>query len=366
MVRDNPSKSDRGLTWSTLCHTAATMIRFLSVTVLCWFVFACAPTPPAGEAESDHGAGGIIRLAPELDAIVPANYTIEKLDNGFEFIEGPVWVADPGYLLFSDVRSDVIYKWAPGAKAEPLLTAIYSGPPYEEGYLIGPNGLTVDGKGNLVIMEYGNRRVTRMPLAGGDRVVLADNFEGKRFNHPNDLVYHSSGALYFTDPPYGFQGQDGSPEKELDFNGVYRLDPDGELTLLTTELKRPNGIALSPDENTLYVANSREPKVWMAWDVQPDGSIANSRVFFDATDMEAAGVPDGMKIDTEGNLYCTGPGGVLIFTPEGKHIGTIQPVEHPANVAWGDADGKTLYMTARTGLYRIRLNIPGLLPVGVR
>ncbi len=342
------------------------MIRFLPLSVFCFLVFACSSTPPVEEVEPDHGAGVVIRHSPELDAIVPGDYTIEKLDDGFEFIEGPVWVKDPGYLLFSDVRGDAIYKWAPGAKSEPFLTPVYSGPPSEEPGLIGPNGLTIDGKGNLVILEYGNRRIARMPLAGGDRETLADKFEGKRFNHPNDLVYHSSGGLYFTDPPLGRAGEDKPPEQELDFAGVYRLDPDGELTLLTKELSSPNGIALSPDENTLYVANMRGPRGWMAWDVQPDGSIANSRVFFDTTDMEGTGVPDGMKIDSEGNLYCTGPGGVFIFTPEGKHLGTIQPDERPANVAWGEADGKTLYMTARTGLYRIRLNIQGLLPVGAR
>ena len=339
------------------------MIRFLPLSALCCLVFACAPTPPVEEVEPDHGAGSVIRLAPELDAIVPADYTIEKLDDGFVFIEGPVWVEDPGYLLFSDVRGDTIYKWAPGAKSEPFLTPVYTGPPPEEPRGIGPNGLTVDGEGNLIISEHGNRRIARMPLAGGDRETLADKFEGKRINSPNDLVYHSSGALYFTDPPYGLQGQDESPEKELDFNGVYRLDPAGELTLLTRELSRPNGIALSPDENTLYVANQGK---WMAYDVQPDGSVTNGRVFFDASDMEGPGGADGMKVDSAGNLYCTGPGGVLIFTPEGKHLGTIQPAEQPANVAWGDADGKTLYMTARTGLYSIRLNIQGLLPVGVR
>ena len=343
------------------------MIRFLSLSVFCCLVFACSSTPPVEEVEPDHGAGTVIRHSPELDAIVPGDYTIEKLDDGFVFIEGPVWVKDPGYLLFSDVRGDALYQWAPGAKSEPFLKPVYSGPPLENPGAVGPNGLTIDGRGNLVILEHGDRRVTRMALAGGNRETLADRFEGKRFNSPNDLVYHSSGALYFTDPPYGLQGQDESPDKELDFNGVYRLDPDGELELLTTELNRPNGIAFSPDETTLYVANTdREQRMWMAWDVQPDGSITNGRVFFDASDMEESGGPDGMKVDSEGNLYCTGPGGVMIFTPEGQHLGTIQPAEQPSNVAWGDADGKTLYMTARTGLYRIRLNIQGLLPVGVR
>ena len=176
------------------------MIRFLPLSALCCLVFACAPTPPVEEVEPDHGAGSVIRLAPELDAIVPADYTIEKLDDGFVFIEGPVWVEDPGYLLFSDVRGDTIYKWAPGAKSEPFLTPVYTGPPPEEPRGIGPNGLTVDGEGNLIISEHGNRRIARMPLAGGDRETLADKFEGKRINSPNDLVYHSSGALYFTDP----------------------------------------------------------------------------------------------------------------------------------------------------------------------
>jgi len=315
----------------------------------------------------DHGAGTVLSLAPELDSIVPGDYFIEKLDDGFGFTEGPVWVPDPGFLLFSDVRGDAIYRWAPGAQSEPFLTPVYAGPPLEEPGAIGPNGLTLDGNGNLVILEYGNRRVTRMPLEGGDREILADKFEGKRFNHPNDLVSHSSGAIYFTDPPLGRAGEERPPEQELDFAGVYRLDPDGQLSLLSTELKRPNGIALSPDERTLYVANTnRERLIWMAWDVQPDGSIANERVFFDSTGMEGPGAPDGMKVDSEGNLYCTGPGGILIFTPEGKHLGTIQPDEQPSNVAWGDADGKTLYMTARTGLYRIRLNIQGSMPVGVR
>ena len=341
------------------------MIRLIFFSALCCFVIACAGAPPPEEVEPDHGAGTIVRLAPELDAIVPSDYTIEKVDEGFEFVEGPVWVKDPGYLLFSDVRGDVIYKWASGGKSEPFLSSLYSGPPSEEPGLFGPNGLTIDGKDNLVILEYGNRQISRMPLAGGDREILADRFEGKRFNHPNDLVYHSSGALYFTDPPLG-RGEDRPPEQELDFAGIYRLDPDGELTLLTAEHSSPNGIALSPDEGTLYVANMRGPRAWMAWDVQSDGSIANGRVFFDTADMEGRGIPDGMKIDSEGNLYGTGPGGVFILSPEGKHLGTIQPTERPANLAWGDADGKTLYMTAQTGLYRVRLNIPGLLPVGVR
>ena len=339
------------------------MMRFLPVCVFCCLTLACSTPPPAEVPVPDHRDGTVLKHAPELDAIVPGDYIIEKIDEGFVFIEGPVWVEDPGYLLFSDVPGDTIYQWTPGAKSRPFLTPVFSGPPPEEPRGIGPNGLTVDGNGNLIISEHGNRRVSRMPLAGGDRELLIDQFEGKKLNSPNDLVYHSSGDLYFTDPPYGLQGQDESPDKELDFNGVFRLDPDGQIELLTSELTRPNGIALSPDEATLYVGDSKR---WMAYDVQPDGSISNGRVFFDAGDIQGTGGADGMKVDSQGNLYCTGPGGVLIFTPDGKHIGTIQPTEQPANVAWGDADGKTLYMTARTGLYRIRLNIQGLLPAGTR
>ncbi len=327
----------------------------------------CGAQQTPAPAPADHGAGTVIRVAPALDSIVPADYKIEKVAGGFVFIEGPVWVPrDGGYLLFSDVQGNAIYKWAPGGDAVPFLKPVYEGPAPEKQRGIGSNGLTLDAQGRLVICEHGNRRVSRMELTGGERTTLVDKFEGKKLNSPNDLVYRSDGSLYFTDPPYGLPGQDSSKLKELDFNGVYRLAPDGKLTVLVKDLPRPNGIALSPDEKTLYVANTGPKKLWMAYDVQPDGSISNGRVFFDATAMKEQGAPDGMKVDSAGNLYCTGPGGVLIFSPEGKHLGTIHPAEQPANVGWGGADAKTLYMTARTGLYRIRLKIAGLLPPGGR
>ena len=326
---------------------------------------ACGGSVPVEEAAAGHGAGTVVKIDPALDEIVPADYTIEKLDEGFVFTEGPVWVKKGGpYLLFSDTRGNAIYKWAPGAKATPFLKPVFKGEVPAGGPSTGSNGLTLDAEGRLVMCEHGNRRVSRME-AGGALTALAGNYGGKRLNSPNDLVCRSDGSLYFTDPPYGLRGQDESDDKELDFNGVFRLSPDGKLTLLAKELARPNGIALSPDEKTLYVANAeRQNRLWMAYDVQDDGTIANGRVFFNATQMEGQGAPDGMKVDTAGNLYCTGPGGVLVFTPEGKHLGTIQPEQQPANVAWGDEDAKTLYMTARTGLYRIRLNIAGVLPPG--
>ena len=338
---------------------------WLLITIV--LMVACGAEQPAAQAPADHGTGTVVSNDAALDAIVPADYKIEKVDDGFVFIEGPVWVnKDGGYLLFSDVRGNTIYKWAAGAKAVPFLKPVYESKTQGETASGGSNGLTLDAQDRLVMCEHGNRRISRMELSGGERTTLADNYEGKKLNSPNDLAYRSDGMLYFTDPPYGLPGQDSSKLKELDCNGVYRLAPDGKLTLLTKELVRPNGIAFSPDEKTLYVANTGPKKLWMAYDVQEDGSMANGRVFFDATEITDQGGPDGMKVDSAGNLYCTGPGGVLILSPDGKHLGTIQPAELPANVAWGDADMKTLYMTARTGLYRIRLNIAGPQPPGER
>jgi gluconolactonase len=230
--------------------------------------------------------------------------------------------------------------------------------------LVGPNGMTLDSKGTLMICEHGNRRISRLALPKEDeRTAVVANFEGKKLNSPNDLVYKSDGWLYFTDPPYGLAQQDDDPTKELDFNGVFRLSPDEQtLELLVRDMTRPNGIGFSPDEKTLYIANSDpQRKLWMAYDVKEDGTVENGRVFYDVTSETAEGLPDGLKLDKRGNLYCTGPGGVWIFAPDGRHLGTIQPEQVPANVAWGD-DGKSLYMTARTGLYRIRLNAEGAIP----
>lgn len=317
-------------------------------------------TPPeAGTAEMlNHGAGAVLRVDALLDTIVPADYRIEKLAEGMVFTEGPLWVRDGGYLLFSDVRGNAIYKWAPGEGATDFLKPVFEGG--REG-LTGPNGLTLDSKGNLLICEHGNRRISRLALPkGSERKVVVDNYEGKKLNSPNDLTYKSDGWLYFTDPPYGLAQQDEDPAKELDFNGVFRLSPDEKSPeVLVKDQTRPNGIAFAPDEKTLYVANSDPAKKqWMAYDVKADGTLENARVFYDVTSETAEGLPDGLKLDKRGNLFCTGPGGVWIFSADGKHLGTIQPEEVPANVAWGD-DGKSLYMTARTGLYRIRLITEG-------
>ena len=322
----------------------------------------CAgPDSTATAPDEESAPGEIIRVDPALDVIVPASAAIEKLAGGFTFTEGPVWMPD-GYLLFSDIPSNVIRKWSPDSPASVYLDKSgYEGDDAPEGAFIGSNGLTLDSEGRLIICEHGSGRVSRLE-PDGSRTVLAAKYEGKRLNSPNDAVFNSDGALYFTDPPYGFPQQDDDPKKELDFNGVYRLR-DGQLTLLYKELTRPNGLAFSPDEKVLYVANSDPSrKIWMRFDVTADGGLANGQVFYDVTAQSETGLPDGLKVDQQGNLYCTGPGGVWIFAPDGRHLGTIKPPEVPANCHWGDADGKTLYMTARTGLYRIKLGVAGIRP----
>lgn len=325
-------------------------------------LIACGGGEPAPEAEADHGAGTVVKLDPALDAIVPADHKIEKLSGGFMFTEGPLWRTEGGpHLLFSDVRGNAIYKWDAGSgEVSDFRKPVFEGE-YEEGRYVGSNGLTRDPQGRLIICEHGNRRVLRIEQDNAE-TVIAERYNGKRLNSPNDIVYKSDGWAYFTDPPYGLAGLDDDPAKELDFNGIYRLGPDGELELLNNKQTRPNGLGFSPDEKTLYVANSDAAhKVWMAYGVKDDGTLDEGRVFADATSETAEGLPDGLKLDKQGNLYLTGPGGVWIYNPEGKHLGSIQPEEVPANVAWGD-DGKTLYMTARTGLYRIALNAEGTLP----
>ncbi|MCL4402786.1 MAG: SMP-30/gluconolactonase/LRE family protein [Acidobacteria bacterium] len=314
-----------------------------------------------GCVQAQTGVGKIARVDPAINQIVPASARIEKLAGGFGFTEGPVWIHE-GYLLFSDIPNNVIRKWTPDGKVVLFRKpGGFSGTGAPAGAFIGSNGLTLDKQGRLVICEHGNRRVTRLEK-DGKLTVLAATYEGKRLNSPNDAVCKSDGALYFTDPPYGLVKEDQDPGKELKFNGVYRL-AGGKLQLLHSDLTRPNGLAFSPDEKFLYVANSdAQRKIWMRFDVRPDGTLANGRVFFDVTKQTADGLPDGMKVDQKGNLYCSGPGGIWIISPEGKHLGTIQPPETPANCGWGGADGKTLYITARTGLYRINLLNAGIRP----
>ncbi len=307
------------------------------------------------------GGGTIVRLDPAVDQIIPREARLEKLAGGFQFTEGPVWHPD-GYLLFSDPNANTIYRWSPeGAVSVYRSKSGYTGVDIGAYRQPGSNGLTLDRNGLLTINEHGNRRVVRLERPG-NITVLADRYEGKRLNSPNDLVYKSDGALYFTDPPFGLPKAFDDPAKELPFSGVYLLR-DGKLTLLTKELSGPNGIAFSPDEKYLYVDNwDLARKVLMRYEVSPDGTISNGKVFYDFTSEPEEVALDGIKVDQKGNVYVSAPRGLWILSPEGKPLGRIEPPEHDANFAWGDEDGRTLYLTASTGLYRIRLNIPGVRP----
>lgn len=322
------------------------------------------------ETPSYQHIGKVQRIDPALDALVPADAKIELLADGFTWSEGPVWVqpdeSQPGFLLFNDIPPNKCHRWSEAEGLSTWLTPVgYTGSE-KRGGETGANGMTLDGKGRLVLCQHGDRRIARLD-SNWDKpepkfVTIADRWQGKRFNSPNDLTYHSSGALYFTDPPYGMEGKFDDPKREIDFLGVYRVGTDGKVTLLSDQRTAPNGIAFSPDEKTMYVAQS-DPKapIWAAYDVQADGSVTNERVFFDATEIAKTekGLPDGLKIDQAGNLFATGPGGVLVLSPEGKHLGTISTGQKIANCAFGD-DGKTLYMTSHMFLARIRLSTTGV------
>ncbi|HEX2781859.1 MAG TPA: SMP-30/gluconolactonase/LRE family protein [Gemmatimonadaceae bacterium] len=321
---------------------------------------SCTHSRPAPTVTA---VGSIERLDPALDALVAPDARVERLAEGFAWSEGPAWRKSGGYLLFSDAPHNTIWRWKEGDGVSVFLRpAGYTGP-NPPGRELGSNGLIFDASGALVMADHGNRQIARLADSNFTKTTLVDRYQGKRLNSPNDLVYRSNGDLYFTDPPYGLAGQDQDPAKELAFNGVYRLTARGELTLLTRELARPNGIAFSPDERTLYVANSdASHAVWMAYDVAPDGTLGSGRVLFDATPLVKQGkpgLPDGMKVDRAGNIFGAGPGGILVITPSGRHLGTIVTGQPTANCAWGD-DGSTLYMTANTTIARVRLRTKGL------
>lgn len=320
----------------------------------------CVSTLHAGEKDRPT-LGTIERHDPRFDKLVPKDAKLEVLAKGFKWTEGPVWIKKGGYLLFSDIPNNVINKWKDGEGVSKFIyPAGYSGKKPRGGEP-GTNGLMLDSDGNLVVCEHGDRRVSRINLETKKRETLADKYEGKRFNSPNDLCFHTNGDLYFTDPPYGLEKNWDDPARELDFCGVYLLKKDGKLILLTKEMTRPNGIALSPDEKTLYVANS-DPKIaiWKQFPVKSDGTLGEGKVFFDATKSvgKKPGLPDGLKVDVNGNLFATGPGGVLVFAPDGAHLGTLATGVPTANCAFGE-DGMTLYVTANDQICRIRLSTKG-------
>jgi|SRR5580704_1714940 gluconolactonase len=313
----------------------------------------------------------IVRLNPAIEDILPPDAKVEKLVSNFGFLEGPVWVRKGGYLLFSDIPANVINKWSPDDGKVSIFLA-YSGftgtddsgagMQLNNGFatvtLLGSNAVTLDPHGRVVYCAHGDRQVVRLE-EDGRRTVLASQYEGKRLNSPNDLVYKSDGSLYFTDPAAGLRNGNDDPKKELPFTGVYLLK-DGKLQLLTKDF-RPNGLAFTPDEKHLYLINSDKKSI-LRYDVQPDDTITNAQAFIDMSLDKAPGGPDGMKVDQKGNVYCTGPGGFWIMSAEGKHLATVLTPEVVANLAFGGADGKTLFLMGRTSLYQIHLKVPGILP----
>jgi gluconolactonase len=308
----------------------------------------------------------VVRKDSAIDSIVGPNPKIFKLAEGFKFTEGPIWVPGGKYLLFSDPNGNIIYKYTPNGNEPGRLEVFrtpsgYSGANIAEYGQPGSNGLTLDPEGRLTINQHGNHRVVRLEKDGSE-TVLADKFEGKRLNSPNDLVYRSDGTLYFTDPPFGLPKFFDDPRKELSFSGVFSLYK-GKLQVISKDFTGPNGIAFSPDEKYLYVGNwDEKKKVVMRYEARPDGTLANGKLFFDMTSTPGEDALDGIKVDQAGNLYVSGPGGLWVISAEGKHLGTIVAPKHPHNMAWGDEDGKTLYLCARSGLYRIRLGIAGTRP----
>ncbi|MFN7737945.1 MAG: SMP-30/gluconolactonase/LRE family protein [Pirellula sp.] len=318
----------------------------------------------SGVPQPPRTLGSIERFKPEFDKLVGADAKIEILADGFTWSEGPLWMGDAknGYLLFTDIPRNSIFSWSTGHGISLFMQPSgYTGVTYY-GLEPGANGLLKDSSGNLVMCEHGDRRVSVLTPNGGKRT-LADNYKGKRLNSPNDGVLKSNGDIYFTDPPYGLPMRENDPRRELDHFGVYRISKaTGELTLITTELARPNGIGFSPDEKTLYVAQSDPKKaIWMAFPVKDDGTVGPGKLFYDATDQvgKHPGLPDGLSVDTNGNVWASGPGGIYVFNSQGVLLGRIYTGDRTSNCCFGE-DGSSLFITANSNLCRIRTNAIGV------
>ncbi len=352
----------------SLCSLLALSV----VAILCSFVLSAASAAADNDSSIELTPLKMDRLDASIDRIVPADTRLERVATGFTWTEGPVWVKDK--LYFAEIPSNSIRTWTPGKGVNIFLqpsgykgSAAYGGPES------GSNGMTLDAQARLTVAGHAQRDVYRLESLDpkAQQTVLADSYHGKRLNSPNDVVYKSDGSLYFTDPPYGLRTQqDSDPEKQLKVNGVYRIPhalsqkPEagparGELQLLVSDLTRPNGIAFSPDEKYLYVNNSEPKKLWMRYTVKPDGTVYDAKLLFDDTADNRPGNPDGMKVDVEGNIYSAGPGGIWIFSPEGKPLGTILVPGRTSNVAWAGSDHKTLYITGSDGIFRVHLKIAG-------
>jgi gluconolactonase len=339
------------------------MLKKFSIVVSMFILFYSSSCAQEVNMKDYKTIGKIQREDPAIDELIPRDAVIEVLADGFDWSEGPVWIKKEGFLLFTDIPKNSVFKWNEQEGLSLYLRPAGFALGNKEGGDFGSNGLFINPVNEqLILCDHGNRCITELNRENWSKKIIIDSFEGKRLNSPNDIVISSKGHFYFTDPPYGLPGPD-RKGKELDFSGVFHLKPDGSITLITKELDYPNGIALSPEEKTLYIANSGKKKVIMAFDVAEDGTATNGRIFYDATGFDKYGKGggcDGMAIDEKGNIWATGPGGVMIFTPEGKFLGSIDTDSPLANCKFGGADGKELYITANNYLCRVKVNVKGV------
>ncbi len=337
-----------------------TLAALTSLTAAAMLSAAPAPIKSSSAPYAKDAKTTIERLDPALDALLSADAVVEHLGSGFNWSEGPIWVPAQNALLFSDVPENRVYRWKDGEGISVYLEPSgFTGSQYN-GRERGSNGLTLDAQGRLTLAQHGDRRIARLAADGKSFETVVDKFEGKRFSSPNDLCFDRAGNLFFTDPPYGLPSD---TKQETAFHGVYRLSTDGKLTVIGDDMSRPNGVALSPDERTLYVGSTDGDEPWVkSYTLNADGSVASSRIFFDGTALMKAGRRggfDGLKVDANGNVWATGPGGVVIVSPEGKHLGSILTGRATANCAFGDADHQTFYITADEALLRVRTKVKG-------
>ena len=339
-------------------------MRFLSVTALALACLASVVCVAAPSAPTKIDGASIERWDPAMDAIVPKDWKIEKLAEGFGWAEGPIWVKSGGYLLFTDVPGNKMWKWSEKGGLEKFLDPSGAANPDMSVWReAGANGLAILDKKSILLADTGNRGIQKLDLKSKKKTPVAMSFEGKKFASPNDVTRMKSGVIFFTDPPYGFKKFDDAPQIEIKFNGVYRMGKDGKITAIEKELYRPNGVALSPDERTLYVSQSEPTKAIInAYSLDADGNVTGKKLFHDVTDLvgeKSPGLPDGLTVASDGTIFTSAPGGILVLSKEGKRLGRINDGKPTANCKFGD-DGKTLYLTSKDMLARIRLNVTGV------